>query len=143
MADNTTLGRPGLLFPFVNHSVETGIIQEDVDSEGGFALWGKKGEPGKVYATKPASDGVLLGVCQRTTVCDGYSEGDAVNVVKKGRVWVNVKGEVLAGQPANIDDNTGLPTSAATAEKATVTAISGGVFKSNAADGALAELEIA
>jgi len=143
MADNTTLGRPGLLFPFVNHSVETGIIQESVDSEGGFALWGKKGEPGKVYATKPASDGILLGVCQRTTISDGYDEGDAVNVVKKGRVWVKVKGEVLAGQPANIDDASGLPTSSATAENATVTAISGGVFKSNASDGELAELEIA
>ena len=110
------VGAPGLLFP----------------------LWGKKGEPGKVYAAKPESNGILLGIAQRTTVCDGYDVGDAVNVVKKGRVWVKVKGEVMAGQPAYVDNDSGLPT-AATAG----TAITGGYFKSNAKDGELAELEIA
>lgn len=132
------VGAPGLLFPFVLHSIETGILQDSKDSEGGFALWGKKGEPGKVYAAKPASDGILLGIAQRTTVCDGYDVGDAVNVVKKGRVWVKVNGEVMAGQPAYVDDDSGLPT-AATAG----TAITGGYFKSNAQNGELAELEIA
>ena len=131
------VGAPGLLFPFVLHSIETGILQDSKDSEGGFVLWGKKGEPGKVYAAKPESDGILLGIAQRTTVCDGYDEGDAVNVVKKGRVWVKVKGEVLAGQPAYVDDGSGLPTATAG------TAITGGYFKSNAHDGELAELEIA
>ena len=131
------VGAPGLLFPFVLHSIETGILQDSKDSEGGFALWGKNGEPGKVYAAKPASDGILLGIAQRTTVCDGYDEGDAVNVVKKGRVWVKVKGEVLAGQPAYVDDVSGLPTATAG------TAITGGYFKSNAQNGELAELEIA
>lgn len=131
------VGAPGLLFPFVLHSIETGILQDSNDSDGGFALWGKKGEPGKVYAAKPESDGILLGIAQRTTVCDGYDEGDAVNVVKKGRVWVKVKGEVLAGQPAYVDDGSGLPTATAG------TAITGGYFKSNAQDGELAELEIA
>ena len=131
------VGAPGLLFPFVLHSIETGILQDSKDSEGGFALWGKNGEPGKVYAAKPASDGILLGIAQRTTVCDGYDVGDAVNVVKKGRVWVKVKGEVLAGQPAYVDDGSGLPTATAG------TAITGGYFKSNAKDGELAELEIA
>lgn len=131
------VGAPGLLFPFVLHSIETGILQDSKDSEGGFALWGKNGEPGKVYAAKPASDGILLGIAQRTTVCDGYDEGDAVNVVKKGRVWVKVKGEVRAGQTAYVDDVSGLPTATAG------TAITGGYFKSNAQDGELAELEIA
>ena len=131
------VGAPGLLFPFVLHSIETGILQDSKDSEGGFALWGKKGEPGKVYAAKPASDGILLGIAQRTTVCDGYDEGDAVNVVKKGRVWVKVKGEVMAGQPAYVDDVSGLPTATAG------TAITGGYFKYNAQNGELAELEIA
>ena len=131
------VGAPGLLFPFVLHSIETGILQDSKDSEGGFALWGKNGEPGKVYAAKPESDGILRGIAQRTTVCDGYDEGDAVNVVKKGRVWVKVKGEVLAGQPAYVDDGSGLPTATAG------TAITGGYFKSNAQDGELAELEIA
>ena len=131
------VGAPGLLFPFVLHSIETGILQDSKDSEGGFALWGKTGEPGKVYAAKPASDGILLGIAQRTTVCDGYDEGDAVNVVKKGRVWVKVKGEVMAGQPAYVDDVSGLPTATAG------TAITGGYFKSNAQNGELAELEIA
>ena len=42
------VGAPGLLFPFVLHSIETGILQDSKDSEGGLALWGKKGEPGKV-----------------------------------------------------------------------------------------------
>ena len=131
------VGAPGLLFPFVHHSIETGILQDSKDSEGGFALWGKKGETGKVYAAKPASDGILLGIAQRTTVCNGYDEGDAMNVVKKGRIWVKVKGEVLAGQPAYVDDGSGLPTATAG------TAITGGYFKSNAQDGELAELEIA
>ena len=131
------VGAPGLLFPFVLHSIETGILQDSKDSEGGFALWGKNGEPGKVYAAKPTSDGILLGIAQRTTVCDGYDVGDAVNVVKKGRVWVKVKGEVMAGQPAYVDDGSGLPTATAG------TAITGGYFKSNAQDGELAELEIA
>lgn len=134
---NETIGAPGLLFPFVLHSIETGILQDSKDSEGGFALWGKKGEAGKVYAAKPASDGILLGIAQRTTISGGYEEGDAVNVVKKGRLWVKVSGEVTAGATAYVDDTTGLPTATAG------TAITGGVFKSNASGGELAELEIA
>ena len=42
MAFETTpfgaIAAPGLAFPFVTHSIETGILQEDKDSEGGFAL---------------------------------------------------------------------------------------------------------
>ncbi len=148
MADNATLGAPGLLFPFVLHSIEGGILQDSKDMEGGFALWGKKGEPGKVWAARPQvadgasgtkddPDSFLAGLCQRTTVSGGYDEGDAVNVVKKGRIWVKVKGAVTSGADAYVGAD-GLPTASSTS----TTAISGGKFKSNATDGQLAELEI-
>jgi hypothetical protein len=69
----------------------------------------------------------------------GYGQGDQVNVLKKGRVWVKVSGEVLAGQAAYINNSSGK----ITASSSSATAITGGVFKSNAADGRLAQLEIA
>ena len=237
MAFETTpfgaIAAPGLAFPFVTHSIETGILQEDKDSEGGFALWAKKGvagEAGKVYVNQPAGSeavarvlelepvmttastgtvsvkvdgetvatasvtsestvatlltalasawnsesdytaeasetkltitaktagaeanadvfsaeysedcgfggdvnqvtagasaeaaGVFIGIAQRTMFNDSYKAGMTVNVLKKGRIWVRVLGEVVSGDAA----------------------IVGGTFKSDAADGGLAELEIA
>lgn len=136
--DMDTIGVPGLLFPFVTHSIETGIIQADKAEKGGFGLWGKIGEPGKVYPAKPASEGVLLGIAQFTQCHYEYKAGDEVNVVKKGRVWVKVSGEVLANQPAYIT-----PAGAITATASGNEALSGATFKSDASDGKLAELEIA
>ncbi len=72
-------GEPGLLFPFVPHSIETGVMQ---DEEGG----------------------IFLGIAQLTTINDAYFEGDMVNVVKKGRIQVKVSAEVLANQAAYVDD---------------------------------------
>ena len=247
MAFETTpfgaIAAPGLAFPFVTHSIETGILQEDKDSEGGFALWAKKGVPGeagKVYVNQPAgseaearvlelepvmttastgtvsvkidgetvatasvtsestvaslltalasawdsesdysaeasetkltitaktagaeanadvfsaeysedcgfggdvnqvtagasaeSAGVFIGIAQRTMFNDSYKAGMTVNVLKKGRIWVRVLGEVVSGDAAF------------TATSTDGTAIVGGTFKSDAADGGLAELEIA
>ena len=74
--DMDTIGVPGLLFPFVTHSIETGIIQADKAEKGGFGLWGKIGEPGKVYPAKPASDSVLLGIAQFTQCHYEYKAGD-------------------------------------------------------------------
>jgi len=242
-------GLPGLLFPFVPHSIETGLLQDDKDEMGGFPLYAVQGQPGKVWAEKPASadavarvvevtvggtvaendkfsvtiagtkyevtadsddtasdvagklataidananygasassgkvtitastagaarnadqfvvdktstagtiaknektagadavaGGTFVGFASFTTAdCMnlGYGKGDTVNVLKKGRLWVKVSGEVLAGQAAYINNSTGK----ITASSSSATAIAGGVFKSNASDGSLAELEIA
>ena len=242
-------GLPGLIYPFVPHSIETGVLQDDKDEMGGFPLYAVKGQPGKVFATKPASaeavarvvevtvggtvaendkfsvsiagtkyevtadsddtasdvagklatavdananygasassgkvtitastagaarnadqfivgkesaagtieknektagadaveGGTFIGIAAYTTAdCMnlGYGKGDTVNVLKKGRVFVKVSGEVLAGQAAYINNSTGK----ITASSSSATAIAGGVFKSNASDGTLAELEIA
>lgn len=242
-------GLPGLIYPFVPHSIETGVLQDDKDEMGGFPLYAVKGQPGKVFAAKPASaeavarvveveiggtvaegdkysvsiagtkyevtapstptaagiatalasavaaddnygatassgkvtitastagaarnadqfivgkestsgtieknektagadaveGGTFIGIAAYTTAdCMnlGYGKGDTVNVLKKGRVFVKVSGEVLAGQAAYINNSTG----EITASSSSATAIAGGVFKSNASDGTLAELEIA
>ena len=235
MAFETTpfgaIAAPGLAFPFVTHSIETGILQEDKDSEGGFALWAKKGvagEAGKVYVNQPAgseavarvlelepvmttastgtvsvkvdgetvatasvtsestvatlltalasawnsesdytaeasgaeysedcgfggdvnqvtagasaeSAGVFIGIAQRTMFNDSYKAGMTVNVLKKGRIWVRVLGEVVSGDAAYVNNTN----NAFTATSTDGTAIVGGTFKSDAADGGLAELEIA
>ena len=145
MAFETTpfgaIAAPGLAFPFVTHSIETGILQEDKDSEGGFALWAKTGtagEAGKVYVNKP-ENGVFLGIAQRTMFNDSYRAGMTVNVLKKGRVWVRVLGEVVSGDAAYVNDTN----NAFTATSTGGTQIVGGTFKSDAADGGFAELEIA
>lgn len=242
-------GLPGLIYPFVPHSSETGVLQDDKDEMGGFPVYSVVGNPGKVWATKPASaeavarvvevtvggtvaendkfsvtiagtkyevtadsddtasdvagklataidananygasassgkvtvtastagaarnadqfivgkesaagtieknektagadaveGGTFIGIAAYTTAdCMnlGYGNGDTVNVLKKGRVFVKVSGEVLAGQAAYINNSTGK----ITASSSSATAIAGGVFKSNASDGTLAELEIA
>jgi len=242
-------GLPGLLFPFVPHSIESGLLQDTKDEMGGFPVYSVVGNPGKVWATKPASaeavarvvevtiggtvaqsdkfsvtiagtkyevtagsgddaadvatalatavsaddnygasastgkvtitastagaarnadqfvvdktstngtitknektagadavaGGTFLGIASFTTAdCMhlGYGQGDQVNVLKKGRVWVKVSGEVLAGQAAYVNNSSGK----ITASSSSATAITGGVFKSNAADGKLAQLEIA
>ena len=255
MAFETTpfgaIAAPGLAFPFVTHSIETGILQEDKDSEGGGALWAKKGVPGeagKVYVNQPAgseavarvlelepvmttastgtvsvkvdgetvatasvtsestvatlltalasawnsesdytaeasetkltitaktagaeanadvfsaeysedcgfggdvnqvtagasaeSAGVFIGIAQRTMFNDSYKAGMTVNVLKKGRIWVRVLGEVVSGDAAYVNNTN----NAFTATSTDGTAIVGGTFKSDAADGGLAELEIA
>lgn len=243
------IGLPGLIFPFVPHSIESGTLQDNKDEIGGFPVYSVQGNPGKVWATKPASadavarvvevtiggtvaegdkysvtiagtkyevtvgsgegasdaasalatavaananygatassgkvtitastagaarnadqfivgkestagtieknektagadavaGGVFAGIVSFTeadTMHLGYEKGDIVNVLKKGRLWVKVTGEVLAGQAAYINNSTGK----ITANSSSATAISGGVFKSNASDGKIAELEIA
>ena len=246
---NAGKGLPGLIFPFVPHSIETGTLQDNKAECGGFPLYAVEGMPGKVWATKPASadavarvvevtiggtvaqsdkfsvtiagtkyevtagsgddaadvasalatavaaddnygasastgkvtitatvagaarnadqflvaatstagtiektektagadavaGGTFIGIAAFTTaelMNLGYEKGDHVNVLKKGRLFVKVAGEVLAGQAAYINNSTGK----ITADSSSATAIAGGVFKSNASDGTLAELEIA
>lgn len=242
-------GLPGLIFPFVPHSIETGTLQDSKDECGGFPLYAVEGMPGKVWANKPSASnavarvveveiagtvaegdkfsvsvngtkyevtasssptassvatalatavsadanygasassgkvtvtastagvaanadvfvvaststagtitktektagadavagGTFIGLSAFTTaelMNLGYDKGDHVNVLKKGRLYVKVAGEVLAGQAAYINNTTGK----ITASSSGAIAIAGGVFKSNASDGTLAELEIA
>lgn len=136
---NSKAGAPGLLFPLVTSSIETGVMKEAKDAEGGFPLYGKKGDALGCYVTKPSEDGYLKGFALRTLRNDKYDEGDTVNVIKKGRFYVKVLGQVVSGEAAYVNDtNNGI-----TATASGATAIPGGVFKSNANDGELAELEIA
>lgn len=136
---NANIGAPGLLFPLVTSSIETGVMREAKDCEGGFPLYGKKGDALGCFVNKPAEDGYLKGFCLRTLRNYKYEVGDVVNVLKKGRFYVKVLGQVLPGEPAYINiTNNGI-----TATAAGATAIPGGVFKTKANDGDLAELEIA
>lgn len=83
--------------------------------------------------------GVFIGIAQRTMFNDSYKAGMTVNVLKKGRIWVRVLGEVVSGDAAYVNNTN----NAFTATSTDGTAIVGGTFKSDAADGGLAELEIA
>ena len=248
MAFDTTekFAAPGLVWPFVDPRVDTGIMQDAKDAEGGFPLYAVEGKPGKVWATKPASSdavarvvevtiggtvaqsdkfsvtiagtkyevtagsgddaadvasalatavaaddnygasastgkvtitatvagaarnadqflvaatstagtiaktektagadavsgGVFIGIAIRKNTCDSYAAGDVINVLRKGRIWVPVSGEALSEQAAYINNSSGK----ITASSSSATAISGGVFKSNAADGKLVQLELA
>ena len=94
MAFETTpfgaIAAPGLAFPFVTHSIETGILQEDKDSEGGFALWAKTGaagEAGKVYVNKPAGSEAVARVLELEPV---------MTTASTGTVSVKVDGETVA-----------------------------------------------
>ena len=59
-------GLPGLLFPFVPHSIESGILQDTKDEMGGFPVYSVTGKPGKVWATKPASADAVARVVEVT-----------------------------------------------------------------------------
>lgn len=135
-----TAGYPGLVFPFFGKLVETGFIQEEKEACGGFPLYGVEGGGDKVYATFP-DGGYFKGIAIRTRfdgLDEGYGAGDAVSVLRKGRIWVRALGEVVDGQAAYVDtENNGI-----TATSTGTTAISGGTFRSTGSDGSLVVLEI-
>ena len=241
-----TIAAPGLVWPYVDPRVDTGVLQDDKESEGGFALFALKGQPGKVWANKPASaeavarvvevtvdgtvaendkfsvtiagtkyevtadsddtaadvagklatavnananygasastkkvtitastagaarnadqflvattstagtitknektagadaveGGIFVGIAIRKNTCDSYKAGDVINVLRKGRIWVKALGECLSEETAYVNNSNG----GITASSSSATQIPGGVFKSNAADGKLVQLEIA
>lgn len=243
---NETIAAPGLVWPYIDPRVDTGVLQDDKDSEGGFGLYALKGQPGKVWANKPASaeavarvvevtvggtvaendkysvtiagtkyevtadsddtasdvagklataidananygasassgkvtitastagaarnadvflvaktstagtiaknektagadaveGGIFVGIAIRKNTCDTYKAGDVVNVLRKGRIWVKALGECLSEETAYVNNSNG----GITASSSSATQIPGGVFKSNAADGKLVQLEIA
>lgn len=130
------IGLEGQIYPFVPNSIETGFIQAAKDSIGGFGLWTKAGEPGKVYPTKP-ENGIFVGLAQYTSINDTYEAGDIVNVMKKGRMFVKTAAEASAGNAVYIT-SAGAITSASSGNDA----IAGATFKTNGAAGALVEIEI-
>lgn len=241
-----TIAAPGLVWPYIDPRVDTGVLQDDKASEGGFAVFALKGQPGKVWATKPASaeavarvvevtvdgtvaendkfsvtiagtkyevtadsddtaadvagklatavnananygasastkkvtitastagaarnadqflvattstagtitknektagadaveGGIFVGIAIRKNTCDSYKAGDVINVLRKGRIWVKALGECLSEETAYVNNSNG----GITASSSSATQIPGGVFKSNAADGKLVQLEIA
>lgn len=133
----TQNGAPGLLFPYSHAKVDSGIIQEDKDSEGGFVLFEKQGEPGKFYVTGGEGK-VFAGIAKRVTTRDCYVKGDPISCIRKGKLWVRVLGEVLSTNQAYFNSTN----YALTATSSGATQIPGGKFTSNAADKGLAELVI-
>ncbi|MFB6475766.1 hypothetical protein ACFCW7_23180 [Paenibacillus glucanolyticus] len=69
-----------------------------------------------------------------------YVANDAVSVLRKGIIWVEVLEDVEKGEPAVADNATGdfRPSDTSTTDKSDVV----GVFKSSASAGGLAQLEI-
>lgn len=130
------VGAEGQVFPFVPNYIETGFIQAAKDAAGGFGLWIKAGEPGKVYPTKP-ENGIFLGFAQLTTVNEGYEIGDIINVMKKGRMIVKTATQASAGAAVYVTD-----AGAVTSASSNNTAVSGATFKTNASANGLVEIEI-
>lgn len=97
-----SIAAPGLVFPDQPYTCETRVMAEEVDSEGGFPIFGKIGEDVKAYAQNPASNGYFLGIAQRIVTRDSYPAGVALSVVTAGRIWVKVAADVSSGNHAFI-----------------------------------------
>ena len=104
-----TIAAPGLVWPYIDPRVDTGVLQDDKASEGGFALFALKGQPGKVWATKPASAEAVARVVE-VTVGGTVAENDKYSVTIAG-----TKYEVTAGSG---DDAADVATALATAVSA-------------------------
>ena len=102
-------GLPGLLFPFVPHSIESGILQDSKDEMGGFPVYSVVGNPGKVWATKPASAEAVARVVE-VTVGGTVARSDKFSVTIAG-----TKYEVTAGSG---DDAADIASALATAVSA-------------------------
>lgn len=143
------IAAPGLMFPFVAHSIETGIMQEDKDSEGGFVLWAKKGVPGqagKVYVNKPQGSEAVARVLEYAPTLTTAAVGTVT--VKKGEDTVATASTTADSTVATLlsaiasawDADSGY-TATATETKLTITAGTAGsaanadVFTVEASDG--------
>lgn len=126
---------PGLIIPESRPMIASAVLADAKDSVGGFPVFAKVGEVDKVYPTK-VSGAEFIGIVTRRSTNEEWAAKEMVNVLKKGSLWVKVKGEAQANQPAYINASLEFT---ATAEGGTAV---GGKFLTNAIDGALAILEI-
>lgn len=131
--------RAGLIFSSNTTVINTGIIQEGVEAAGGFPVWGTKGEGDKCWPKKPASNGYFKGIVKDLSFKETYEKGDAVSVVRKGQLWVEVSEDVKDGSDVFIDKNTGafLAAAGSTGEK-----IEGAIYKTSAVADNFAVVEL-
>lgn len=144
--ENDKFGRspaaPGLVFPNGSYRAQSFTIQDDVDAEGGYPLFGVVGEDGKAWgslstATEEAGESgtvYFAGVAVREAIRDGAKAGEIVAGLREGLVWVKVAEDVSSGAQAyyTADGEFG----------AAGTEISGGAYVTSASADGLAALEI-
>ena len=126
-------GLPGLLFPFVPHSIESGLLQDSKDEMGGFPLYAVVGQHGKVWATKPASAVAVARVVE-VTVGGTVAENDKYSVTVAGTKYeVTADSDDTASDVAGklataIDANANYGASASSG-KVTITASTAGAAR--------------
>lgn len=117
---NMDKGLPGLLFGLtVTHQIDSRLAKGAIGF--GVPCFGT----GDGEQVEKAGDGALLGITGRTDYdAPGYRDGDAVNVVRTGKVW-GVAGEAIsADAEVSVNGSTGkiiAKTSASAGAKRTVT----------------------
>lgn len=127
---------PGLVFPDQPYSTESRCMADSKLTEGGFAVFAKKGEDVKAFSEKPVSDGYFLGVAQRIITRDEYPAGTPVTVVTTGTIWVTAGADVQSGESVGIDASGNfVPYDGESTGAASLTEVKGGTFKTSASNG--------
>ena len=73
----------GLLIPNIPNTIVSFILQEDVDSEGGFPVYGYKGQDKKCYKTHAAANVAVAAVWNITPTL-GTAAAGTIKVVRNG-----------------------------------------------------------
>ena len=129
-----SIAAPGLVLNDQPYTTGSRVMAEDALSEGGFAVYGKKGEDVKGYAASPESDGYFLGIAQRVVTRDEYPIGTPVTVVTAGQIWVKVEADVSSGNGAFITTAGGWG--------AAGTAVANATYRTSAKSGGYAVIEL-
>ena len=131
-----SVAAPGLIFPDHPYATESRCMAESCSKEGGFAVFAKKGEDVKAFATKPVSYGYFLGVAQRIVTRDEYPVNTPVTVVTTGKIWVTAGADIQSGESVGIDASGNfVPYDGESTGAASLTEVKGGTFTSSAANG--------
>lgn len=131
-----SVAAPGLIFPDQPTSTVSRCMAEEKKKEGGFAVFAKKGEDVKAYATKPVSDGYFLGIAQRIVTRDEYGVGTPVTVVTSGMIWVTAGADIRSGESVGIDASGNfVPYDGESTGAASLTEVKGGTFTTSAQNG--------
>lgn len=129
---------PGLPRLGVGYRAVSFIIQDDVDAEGGFPLFGVAGSDGVVWGSLATAAGqgtaYFAGVAVREAIRDGFEAGEIVTACRGGSIWVKVAEDVTSG--------TGVYYTADGAFGAAGTEVSGATYMTSASADGLALVEI-
>lgn len=110
--DSDKFGRstaaPGLPLFGEGYRAVSYIIQDSVESEGGFPLFGVAGSDGLAWgsltaATEAAGDDgsvYFAGVAVREAIRDEFEAGEPVAACREGSIWVKVAEDVQSGAKA-------------------------------------------